>query len=86
MRQKFEYGSGSLMLSQWTRFDLYGITLDAIRPLVAAPPFTLISCVDGLGYFLTAPHGDGVEMALALEKETWDELNKHRQFRRFSNA
>eukprot|EP00743_Colponemidia_sp_Colp-15_P006354 GILK01006838.1.p1 GENE.GILK01006838.1~~GILK01006838.1.p1 ORF type:complete len:533 (-),score=32.44 GILK01006838.1:97-1695(-) len=43
---------GGLMVSQWCKFDMYpGATFDA-APTLVAPPFTPISLVDGLVYFV----------------------------------
>jgi hypothetical protein len=56
----FRYANGGFMTSQWYKFDLYVNTdfdVDAtsntpIAPILVAPPFTPISLVDGLIYFV----------------------------------
>jgi len=90
IEQRFEYGPGSLMLSQWSGIEMYaGMGFDVGEdgkvqlPLLAAPPFTHISLMDGLGYVLPAQptraedggvNGGpgGVDVNLALAKSVWD--------------
>jgi len=69
IEQRFDYGPGSLMLSQWSSIEMYAdMDFDADEngnvqlPLLVAPPFTHISLMDGLGYVLPAQPtraGDG---------------------------
>ncbi|KAJ7693881.1 transferase family-domain-containing protein, partial [Mycena rosella] len=46
VKQSFRYGNGSLSLSQWNKVDMYAVF--AAAPILVAPPFTLISLLDGL--------------------------------------
>eukprot|EP00762_Andalucia_godoyi_P003230 ANDGO_06671.mRNA.1 Anthranilate N-benzoyltransferase protein 3 len=55
----FPFETGGFMVSQWCKFDMYVNThfdVDAvgqpIAPALVCPPFTPISLVDGLAYFL----------------------------------
>ena len=61
IEQRFDYGPGSLMLSQWSGIEMYadmGFNADESGnvqlPVLVAPPFTHISLMDGLGYVLPA--------------------------------
>ncbi|KAJ7272790.1 transferase [Mycena rebaudengoi] len=79
----FRYGNGSLMLSQWNKFDMYGARMrfDG-EPALVSPPFTANSLVDGLGYYLP-PVGGGVngdkgaiDVNLALSAPLWEILER----------
>ncbi|PWN25264.1 hypothetical protein BDZ90DRAFT_86327 [Jaminaea rosea] len=81
----YEYGEGSLMLSAWHRMDVYaaGTLDDALVPAVVSTPFTSVSLVDGLGYFLPVPpkvgkqgEGAGIDVALALKGSVWREIDR----------
>lgn len=79
----FRYGNASLMLSQWNKIDIYTLaTFDrAVRPALVAPPFTPISLLDGLGYYLPTPHqgiegrDGGIDVYLSLSDDVWAELD-----------
>ncbi len=72
IQSTFRYGTGSLMLSQWNKIDVFGAAaLDGLPDLVA-PPFTTVSLVDGLGYLLPGPSEPGaIDVYLALDCKTW---------------
>jgi hypothetical protein len=72
------------MLSQWNKIDMYrSATFDeGVRPSLIAPPFTPISLLDGLGYFLPSPRqglgGDSkgdIDVYLALSDDVWAGLD-----------
>ncbi len=91
IRHGFRYGSGSLMLSQWNKFDMYAGTVFEVPPVLVSPPFTPISLMDGLGYFLpTAAQGKGdaidIDVNLALSEPLWNILDQNEDFRRFREA
>ncbi|ORY33087.1 transferase family-domain-containing protein [Naematelia encephala] len=89
IRQGFQYGNGSFMASQWNKMDIYVGTAFEQRPILVAPPFTSISLVDGLGYYLpTEMQGDeadkgDIEVDLALCEPLWKILDRDLEFRRF---
>ncbi|KAJ7274298.1 transferase [Mycena haematopus] len=52
IEERFQYGNGSFMVSQWNKFNMYaGSRLDFV-PVLVSPPFKQSSLVDGLAYFL----------------------------------
>ncbi|KAE8164134.1 transferase family-domain-containing protein [Aspergillus tamarii] len=60
IKVNFEFGNGSFIVSQWTKFDMYvGVNFDVdvdgkpITPALVSPPFTEISLVDGLAMMLS---------------------------------
>ncbi len=59
VKDGFRYAKGSFLVSQWCKFDMYlGVDFDidmhgeVVSPALVSPPFTPISLVDGLAYFL----------------------------------
>ncbi|KAJ7129267.1 transferase [Mycena epipterygia] len=74
IREGFEYGNGSLMLSQWNKFDMYGDSVFEAAPVLVSTPFTPISLLDGLGYFLPIPGLDAgaIDVSLALSGPVWE--------------
>ncbi|CEH18414.1 hypothetical protein CBOM_04816 [Ceraceosorus bombacis] len=89
----FSYGDGSLLLSSWLKMDLYdalslslaqrGPEERRIRPAVTFTPFTQVSLIDGLGYFLPIPpsssmdgEASSVDLALALKESVWREMDR----------
>lgn len=79
IKNGFRLGNASLMLSQWNKIDMYrSATFDeGVRPSLIAPPFTPISLLDGLGYYLPAPAEDkgAIDVYLALSEDIWNELD-----------
>ncbi|KAB8225148.1 transferase [Aspergillus novoparasiticus] len=60
IKVNFEFGNGSFIVSQWSKFDMYagvdfGVDVDEkpIMPVLVSPPFTEISLVDGLAMMLS---------------------------------
>jgi hypothetical protein len=52
VRLRYRYEQGGVMVSQWNKFEMYrGAELD-VPPGLVAQPFTPISLIDGLIYFL----------------------------------
>eukprot|EP01102_Stenamoeba_stenopodia_P015148 TRINITY_DN5133_c0_g1_i1.p1 TRINITY_DN5133_c0_g1~~TRINITY_DN5133_c0_g1_i1.p1 ORF type:complete len:565 (-),score=113.22 TRINITY_DN5133_c0_g1_i1:1816-3510(-) len=51
----FHFPGGGFMVSQWYRFGMYvGMEFDdGVPPCLVAPPFTFVSSVDGLAYYLS---------------------------------
>eukprot|EP01053_Blabericola_migrator_P001550 Blabericola_migrator_1__1549@NODE_140_length_13109_cov_183_610106_g122_i0_p2_GENE_NODE_140_length_13109_cov_183_610106_g122_i0NODE_140_length_13109_cov_183_610106_g122_i0_p2_ORF_typecomplete_len471_score53_66Transferase/PF02458_15/6_2e62Condensation/PF00668_20/7_9e06CHAT/PF12770_7/7e02CHAT/PF12770_7/0_41_NODE_140_length_13109_cov_183_610106_g122_i025513963 len=70
----FNGGPGCTMVSAWNKFDM-GIVFE-VSPSYVAPPFTLTSTVDGLGYVLPSPrdHVGGLDFYLALDAPLWGSL------------
>lgn len=58
IRNDFQYGNGSLVISQWTNLDMYvGMQFEkGEMPILVTLPFTSITLVDGLGYLLPPRH------------------------------
>jgi hypothetical protein len=85
MRSTFEYGPGAFMTSAWNRIDMYGadFEVDGTGPTLVSTPFTPISLVDGLAYFLPLPRGDeGLEVCLALDDRVWRWLDEDEHWTR----
>ena len=80
----FQYGSGSLMVSQWNKFNLYGTAFED-QPLLVSTPFTPSSTLDGLVYFLPTREEGGIQVCMALDQDTWVELDTDTDFRRPSD-
>jgi hypothetical protein len=70
----FQYGFGSLMVSQWNKFSLYGTAFEE-QPVLISTPFTPSSTLDGLVNFLSSREEDGVQVCIALGQDVWAELN-----------
>ena len=92
IRNIYHHGPGSLMLSQWSAFDLHTDThfdTDArglpISPVLVAPPFTPVSLIDGLGY-LVSPRESGIDCYLALEESVWDVLDNEPEFSMYPSS
>lgn len=90
IRQGFRYGTGSFMISQWNKFDMYEGTVFDVPPTLVSPPFTPISLIDGLLYFLpTEDRSIGadlgaIDVVLPLSEPVWDILDNDNEFRRFA--
>jgi hypothetical protein len=75
--EHFRYGNGSFMLSQWNKFDMYAGSVFEVAPVLASPPFTQSSLVDGLVYLLPteeiATGGDAgaIDVSLSLVTPIW---------------
>ena len=73
----FRYSNTSLMMSQWNKIDIYSLSIfdEGISPTLVAPPFTPISLLDGLGYYLpTPPSHDHLPTASTSSTATSDQL------------
>lgn len=85
----FRVGNGCLMISQWNKMDMYAGTTFEAPPVVASTPFTEISLIDGLGYFLpTEAQGMGgdtgeIEVCMALTGPVWEVLNRDEEFTQY---
>ncbi|KAF7316774.1 hypothetical protein HMN09_00410500 [Mycena chlorophos] len=76
----FRYGTGSFMFSAWSKFDYIDLQFETgLLPVLACPPFTTSSTVDGLGYTLPpergAEEGD-VDVNLVLLEPLWPIFDK----------
>jgi hypothetical protein len=73
IRQGFRFGNGMLAITQWNKIDKYASAVFEVPPVLVAPPFTPISLLDGLGYFLPSVGGDmgAIEVALSLSEPLW---------------
>lgn len=81
IKQGFRYGSGSLMISQWNKMDMYAGSVFDVAPVLVAPPFTPISLVDGLGYFIpTGEQGGDIDVALSLSEPIWEFIDQDEHF------
>ncbi|KAJ7030442.1 transferase [Mycena alexandri] len=73
----FQYGSGSFMISQWNKFDMYAGSIFDGPPVLVSPPFTQSSLVDGLVYFLpteelgTGGDAGAIDVSLSLSEPVW---------------
>ncbi|KAK7454020.1 hypothetical protein VKT23_011531 [Stygiomarasmius scandens] len=90
IRHGFRYGPGSLMLSQWSKFDMYKEAefVEGERPVLVSTPFTPISLLDGLGYFLPVGDADkgAIDVHLALYEPIWEFVEREEGLRRFSEG
>ncbi|KDQ12476.1 hypothetical protein BOTBODRAFT_34444 [Botryobasidium botryosum FD-172 SS1] len=92
IRQGFLYGNGSLMISQWNKVDMYAGTRFEVPPTLVSTPFTPISLVDGLAYFLpteeqgTAGDTGAIDVNLSLSEPLWGIIDQDEEFRRFRDA
>jgi hypothetical protein len=80
IKQDFLFRSGSFMLTQWNKIEMYTRCQfeEGTRPVLIAPPFTAISTMDGLGYYLPCSNVDeegGVDVYLALDERVWHILD-----------
>jgi hypothetical protein len=76
----FAHGSGSLLVSQWNKFDLYS-TIFETAPVLASTPFTPWTLLDGLVYFLPAKADGDRKLCMGLTEETWTILEADTGFR-----
>ncbi|EJD40769.1 hypothetical protein AURDEDRAFT_31749, partial [Auricularia subglabra TFB-10046 SS5] len=77
---------GGFMSSSWSRFDIYdGTAFDGGRPpALVAPPFTAISTIDALVYYLPVPpgtEGGGLDVYLPLLEPLWDLLEQDEEWK-----
>ncbi|KAL0257571.1 hypothetical protein SLS55_008385 [Diplodia seriata] len=82
----FDGGYGSTMISAWNKFDVYAGTafVEGRPPVLVAPPFTPMSLVDGLGYYLPTEALDGgIDLYLALSVPVWGFLEEDEVWRKF---
>ncbi|KAF9014776.1 hypothetical protein BDZ89DRAFT_1076345 [Hymenopellis radicata] len=96
IRDHFRYGNGTLMASQWNKFDMYAGTVFDVPPVLVSPPFTPISLVDGLAYFLPNEEqgqagardvdSGAIDLNLALSAPLWEILDRDEEFRRFRDV
>ncbi|KAJ7592921.1 transferase family-domain-containing protein [Mycena floridula] len=76
----FQYGNGSIMVSQWNKFDIYAGAVFDVPPILVSSPFTSISLLDGLTYlFPTEDRSAGsdkgaIDVSLALSEPVWEFL------------
>ncbi|KAJ7662015.1 transferase [Mycena polygramma] len=73
----FRYGSGSLTLSQWNKFDMYHTMEFDGPPVFAGLPFTAITLLDGLGFLLPTSEQAGgetgaIDVNLSLTEPAWE--------------
>ncbi|KAF7977913.1 hypothetical protein HWV62_2484 [Athelia sp. TMB] len=89
IQQGFRYGNGSLMISQWNKFDMYAGNVFETPPALVSTPFTPISLLDGLAYFLpTEEQGTGgdpgaIDVNVSLSEPLWGIIDQDEEFRRF---
>ncbi|GMF40114.1 unnamed protein product [Phytophthora fragariaefolia] len=94
VRLRYKYHEGGVMVSQWNKFGMYqGTELD-VAPSLVFQPFTPISLIDGLMYFMStedqvcqaeASAGGttgSIDVSLALSESTWKVLEQDSNFRR----
>ncbi|KAJ4480580.1 transferase family-domain-containing protein [Lentinula edodes] len=95
IRSGFRYGNGSIMVSQWAKFEMYEGTdfEDGQKPILVSTPFTSISLVDGLAYTLptemqgkTGGDKRAIDVNLALSSPIWEILEHDKQLKRFSSS
>ncbi|KAM0754185.1 hypothetical protein T439DRAFT_323067 [Meredithblackwellia eburnea MCA 4105] len=93
IRNHFRYGNGAIMISQWSKMDMHqSLVFDAPAvggkpPILVSTPFTNISLIDGLIYFL--PPGDNsgdIEVCMALSSPVWPVLEEMGSLGVFENA
>ncbi|GJN90891.1 hypothetical protein Rhopal_003905-T1 [Rhodotorula paludigena] len=80
VRGTFPYDQPGFLVSQWSAWDQYdGVSfsddVDA-RPLLASTPFTAISEMNGLAYYLRPRDGLGLDINIALCEDVWEVLDR----------
>ncbi|KAL3660362.1 hypothetical protein V7S43_014516 [Phytophthora oleae] len=95
VRLRYRFEEAGVQVSQWSKFGMYrGTELD-VPPTLVAQPFTPISLLDGLMYFMatedqliqseTSPGvtSGSIDVSLALSEQTWKILDKDVRFRQY---
>ncbi|KAL4156544.1 hypothetical protein PRNP1_005574 [Phytophthora ramorum] len=94
VRLRYRYEEGGVMVSQWNKFGMYRGTEMDISPALVAQPFTPISLIDGLIYFMatedqlegsdasTGITAGSIDVSLALSDAAWSTLDEDTRFRR----
>lgn len=86
IRSGFLGGTCGFMASQWSRLSMYP-AFGGVRPILVSTPFTEISLVDGLTYFLpdrrqgTTEERGELEVCLSLSDPLWSILEQDRLWR-----
>ncbi|KAL1724071.1 transferase [Schizophyllum commune] len=90
VKQRFRHGPDSFIVTSWNKVDMYGVYFDAeksVAPVLVSAPFTPISLVNGLAYFLpTGPQKDSdgaIDVSLTLYAPVWEALGGDPNFRKF---
>ncbi|KAL1679399.1 transferase [Schizophyllum commune] len=90
VEQRFRHGPDSFIVTSWNKVDMYGVYFDAekrVAPVLVSAPFTPISLVNGLAYFLpTGPQKDSdgaIDASLTLYAPVWEALEGDPDFRKF---
>ncbi|OWZ16067.1 hypothetical protein PHMEG_00010193 [Phytophthora megakarya] len=95
VRLRYRYEEGGIMVSQWNKFGMYQGTALDVPPTLVVQPFTPISLIDGLIYFMAtedqlkqSEHSTGVttgsiDVSLALSEPVWNILDDTPQFRQY---
>ncbi|KAI5890686.1 uncharacterized protein SCHCODRAFT_02690613 [Schizophyllum commune H4-8] len=90
VKQRFRHGPDSFIVTPWNKVDMYGVYFDAekrVAPVLVSAPFTPISLVNGLAYFLpTGPQKDSdgsIDVSLTLYAPVWEALEGDPNFRKF---
>jgi hypothetical protein len=94
----FRLDQNIFMASQWCKFGVYaGMDFDEFEgkkldAALAFPPFTPISLVDGLTYFMATeeqlkhgPSDSSIDVAMALLDDLWPNLDQDPLFRKFKS-
>ncbi|KJE91136.1 hypothetical protein CAOG_02316 [Capsaspora owczarzaki ATCC 30864] len=101
--QHFRPLNGGFMVSQWNKFDMYpqldfdvGADSAPIPPTLVSTPFSPISLIDGLAYFLATEDQlsvsasttttQSVDVAIALIEPLWELLDCDPAFRQFRDT
>ncbi|KAG3115724.1 hypothetical protein PI124_g5785 [Phytophthora idaei] len=84
---------GGVMVSQWSKFGMYKDTELDVPPALVAQPFTPISLIDGLIYFMatedqlkqsestTGITSGSIDVSMALSESVWGILDQDALFR-----
>ncbi|KAL1741296.1 transferase family-domain-containing protein [Schizophyllum fasciatum] len=97
VKQRFRLGPDSFVVTPWNKVDMYGVYFDTdsegrrISPVLVSAPFTPISLVDGLAFYLPtgvlSGHGldpdPSIDVSLTLLETIWEVLDKDPNFRKF---
>jgi hypothetical protein len=94
VRMTYRYEEGGFLVSQWSKFGMYRGTKLDVAPVLVFAPFTPISLVDGLTYFLAtedqlsqseAASGattGSIDVTLSLSEPLWAILDQDARVRR----
>eukprot|EP00644_Phytophthora_capsici_P014731 jgi/Phyca11/124293/e_gw1.53.95.1 len=95
VRLRYQFEEAGVQVSQWSKFGMYRGTEMDVSPTLVAQPFTPISLLDGLMYFMATEDQliqsetsagvtlGSIDVSLALREQTWKILDQDVRFRQY---